>query len=84
MRNNYLLSENAVVDVDNSFSFRGISFKIPEDNEQYRVINKYDESEDYDNESNMDNILVVLGKDFKFYFYDQNGDEVKNVKMLKY
>lgn len=83
MRNNYILSQNAVVDVDNQFSLNGMIFQIPEENEDYRVVNKYNESEDYDNESNMDSILIVLGRDFKYYFYNQNGEEVKNIKLKK-
>lgn len=83
MRNNYLFSEKVVVDSDNVFSVRGIDFVIPEDNLAYKVANKYSESENYDNESNMTSITAVLGRDMKFYFYDENGTAVEKVTLKK-
>jgi len=83
MRNNYLFSENALVDADNVFTVKGFDFIIPESNMNYKVVNKYNESSNYDNESNMTHIQAVLGKDLKFYFYDENNESVEKVQLKK-
>ena len=54
-----------------------------EDNDDYRVISKYSEDDEYTNESKMDQVNVVLGSDFKFYFYDEDGEVIKGVKFQK-
>lgn len=83
MRNNYVFSEKALVDADNVFTVKGFEFLIPEDNLDYKVANKYNDSEDYDNESVMTHIVAVLGSDLKFYFYNENGDKVEKVSLKK-
>ena len=83
MRNNYFFSKKVPVNVDNEFSLNGIKFTVPEDNDDYRVISKYSESDEYTNESKMDQVNVVLGSDFKFYFYDEDGEIIKGVKFQK-
>ena len=83
MRNNYLYTEKAIVNVDNEFSAKGFSFVIPEDNEQYRVVSKYDEDDNYENESLMTYVNVVLGRDMKLYFYDQNWEAIDKVAFKK-
>lgn len=82
MRNNYLFSEKVLVDADNKFSVRGFEFSIPEKNENYRVIKKYDEVDDYENEANMNYIMVVIGRDYEFYFYDELGEAVEGIRFL--
>lgn len=83
MRNNYFFSKKVPVNVDNEFSLNGIKFTVPVDNDSYRVISKYSETDDYTNESKMDQVNVVLGSDFKFYFYDEDGEIIKGVKFQK-
>lgn len=83
MRNNYFFSKKVPVNVDNEFSLNGIKFTVPIDNDNYRVISKYSEADDYTNESKMDQVNVVLGSDFKFYFYDEDGEIIKGVKFQK-
>lgn len=83
MRNNYFFSKKVPVNVDNEFSLNGIKFIVPEDNDDYRVISKYSEDDEYTNESKMDQVNVVLGSDFKFYFYDEDGEIIKGVKFQK-
>lgn len=78
-----LLSRKAVVDADGRFSIDSLVFIIPEDNESYKVISKYDEEDDYENKSVMDYINIVLSNDFKYYFYDENWDIVDGVKYEK-
>lgn len=83
MRNNYLFSEKCLVDADNEFSVKGLNFKIPENNENYKVANKYTESKNYDNESKMTHITAIIGRDMKFYFYDEDGEAVRGVALKK-
>ena len=83
MRNNYFFSKKVPVNVDNEFSLNGIKFTVPEDNDDYKVILKYSEADEYTNESKMDQVNVVLGSDFKLYFYDEDGEIIKGVKFQK-
>lgn len=67
------------VNTENEFIFMGQTFVIPENNENYKVINKASEIEDYTNEAYMEEILVVVDNNHSIWFYDQNFDFVENV-----
>lgn len=83
MKNNYFFSKKVPVNVNNEFSLNGMKFIIPENNDNYRVVSKYGEIEDYTNESKMDQVNIVLGSDFKLYFYDEDGEAIKGIKFQK-
>lgn len=67
------------VDTNNQFNFMNKVFKISEKVEEYRVVNKAGEVEDFTNESLMDEILAVIGQDGFLKFYNQNYDLVEEV-----
>lgn len=67
------------VNTENEFTFMGQTFVIPESNENYRVVNKASETEDYTNEAYMEEILAVVDNNHSIWFYDQNFDFVENV-----
>lgn len=83
MRNNYFYTEQPVVDVDNEFRVNGFKFVIPRENEEYRVVDRYDEDDNYENESTMTYVNFVLGSDMKLYFYDQNWEPINKVTFKK-
>lgn len=83
MRNNYFFSKKVPVNVDNEFSLNGIKFTVPEDNDNYRVISKCGDTYEYTNESKMDQVNVILGNDFKLYFYDEDMEIIKGIKFQK-
>ena len=83
MHNNYVFTEKVLVDADNDFKVNGFEFSIPVNNDKYRVIKKYDEEHDYENESQMDCVLVTLSTDLKFNFYDEEGNTIDGVELKK-
>lgn len=83
MHNNYVFTEKVLVDADNDFKVNGFEFSIPVNNDKYRVIKKYDELDDYENESQMDCVLVTLSTDLKFNFYDEEGNAIDGVELKK-
>ena len=69
------------VDIDNIFVFDGNTYKIPKDNQNYKVYNtpskdKYGNWNDWENRSEMDQVLAVKIKD-KYYFFDENLNQIK-------
>lgn len=79
-----IFKDKAVVDIDNNFEILGIGvFTIPKENEEYKVLKKHGEIEEYENESRMDSIVVELGVDLHFRFYNEQGDRVFGVESKK-
>lgn len=83
MKNNYIFSKKTPINVDNEFLLDDFKFVIPRDNEEYKVTSRYDEVDEYTNESKMDSVTVTLGSDFKLYFYNENGEIIDDVKFKK-
>lgn len=78
-----MMTTRAIVNADNEFTLDGIVFVIPEDNAGYKVFKKYDEVEEYENESFMESISVELSEDLKLKFYDEANQEVEGVFLKK-
>lgn len=76
---NNILKRNIVVNADNEFDFSGRTFIIPESNKKYKVLKKYNEVDEYENESFMEYVSVGLGANLSLKFYDENDDEVHGV-----
>lgn len=74
-----VVKRDIVVNADNEFNLLGRTFKIPESNKKYKVMKKYDDVEDYENESFMENVDVGLGVDLKLEFYDEDGEKIQGV-----
>lgn len=70
------------VNTDNEFSFMDNTFKIDESVEEYKVVNKAGEVEDYTNEAYMEEILAVLDVNGYIKFYNQNYDSVEKVRVV--
>ena len=83
MMSDFIISKDVVVDADNKFSLLGLDFIIPQDNNRYKVFKKYDELEEFENESAMDTVTVKLNKDFQVKFFDENDEEVFGVEIKK-
>ncbi|MGL6081373.1 MAG: hypothetical protein ACRC4N_02555 [Gammaproteobacteria bacterium] len=69
------------VDADNDFTYQGIQYRIPDDNKNYKVYEKYDEVHDYKNRTEMTSILVIQLKSGFLRFIDERYDEVFNVSL---
>ena len=67
------------VNTDNEFQFMDTTFVIDESVEEYRVVNKAGEVEDFTNEAYMEEILVVIDNNHHVKFYNQNYDLVEEV-----
>jgi hypothetical protein len=67
------------VNTDNEFDFMGTKFKIDDSVEEYKVINKAGEVEDFTNEAYMEEILAVLDNHGYIQFYNQDYDLVEKV-----
>lgn len=80
---NDTLKSKIVVNADNEFEFSGATFIIPESNKKYKVLKKYSEVEDYENESFMEFVSVGLGKNLELKFYDESGAEILGVTLKK-
>lgn len=72
-----------VVDIDNKFEFLGYEFKIPEDNEIYKVASKCGEVEDYENYSNADTVNILIDDKFTLRFYDEDKNEIEGILIIK-
>lgn len=83
MSEGVLLSEKAVVNVDNEFTFKGMNFKIDELNIDYHVSHRYDEVEEYENFSLMELITVELNENMQLRFYNEDGIEIYGVHYQK-
>lgn len=75
-------SEWCVVDADNLFKFKNNLYSIGEVESEYKVYNKYDEVEDYTNETYMDKVLVIVTRNKELKFYNQNYDEMFDIKIV--
>lgn len=64
------------VNTNNEFKFMEETFIIDESVEEYRVHNKAGTVEDFTNEAYMEEILVVVDRDNKLKFYNQNYDYI--------
>lgn len=69
------------VNTENEFSFMDSTFVIDKSVEEYKVINKAGEVEDFTNEAYMEEILAVLDKNGYIRFYNQNYDTVEKVNV---
>jgi hypothetical protein len=74
-------SQWCYVNTDNEFNFMGNVFVIDESVEEYKVVNKAGEIEDYTNEAYMEEVLAVLGLDGIIRFYNQNYDHINDLKV---
>ena len=81
--NNGIIKRGIVVNADNEFIFLDATFIIPESNKKYRVLKKYDEVDDYENESFMEYVSVGIGVDMALKFYDENEEEIYGVVLKK-
>jgi hypothetical protein len=74
-------SQWCYVNTDNEFTFMGGTFVIDQSVEEYKVVNKAGEVEDYTNEAYMEEVLAVLGNDGIIRFYNQNYDQIEDSKV---
>lgn len=81
--NKVAIERKAVVDTDNKFSVLGMDFLLPLDNEDYKVLKKAGDVEEYENESRMDAVTVKMDKDLYLRFYNENGKEIHGVELQK-
>lgn len=72
------------VNTENEFTYMNLKFVISEDVEEYKVYNKAGTIKDYTNEAYMEQILVVVGKDNRLKFYNQNYEyiEPQHIRIL--
>lgn len=66
------------VNTENEFNFMNQTFVIAESVEEYKVHNKAGTVEDYTNEAYMEEILVVMDKENKLSYFNQNYDLIEN------
>lgn len=78
----FKITQTSVVNTDNEFYFGNIKFVIPDNNREYEVFRKSGEEENYENESKMDRVNVVLDKD-GLKFYNQILEEINGVVAVK-
>jgi hypothetical protein len=76
---NAVATQWCYVNTDNEFTFMDNAFVIDDSVEEYRVVNKAGEVEDFTNEAYMEEILAVLDDDGYVKFYNQNYDWIKKV-----
>lgn len=72
-----------VVNIDNEFELFGHYFKIPDDNELYKVASKCGEVDEYENYSNADTVSIKIDENLSLRVYDEAGDEIEGVKVIK-
>lgn len=70
------------VNTDNEFEFEGKIYKIDESVKEYKVYNKAQyingKLNDFTNEAYMEEVFVVVDKQNKLSFYNQNLDPIDN------
>ncbi|AKQ08550.1 hypothetical protein PQE66_gp246 [Bacillus phage PBC2] len=66
------------VNTENEFKFMGKTFVIDPSVDVYKVHNKAGTTYEYTNESYMFEILVVIDKEDKLKFYNQNYDYIES------
>jgi hypothetical protein len=75
-------SQWCYVNTDNEFTFMGSVFVIDKSVEEYKVVNKAGETEDFTNEAYMEEVLAVLGQDGIVRFYNQNYDHIEDSNVM--
>jgi hypothetical protein len=75
-------SQWCYVNTDNEFTFMGNVFVIDQSVEEYKVVNKAGEVDDFTNEAYMEEVLAVLGNDGIIRFYNQNYDQIEDNKVV--
>lgn len=79
-------SQWCYVDTNNEFKFMNKTFQIDEKVKEYKVHNKAQyidgKLNDFTNEAYMDEILVVIDKQDRLRFYNQNYDPIDG-KLIK-
>ena len=78
-----IIKKGIVVNADNEFEFLNATFIIPESNKKYKVLKKYNEVDEYENESFMEYVSVGLGVGLSLKFYDENEEVIEGVVLKK-
>lgn len=71
------------VDADNKFKYEENTYAISEDVKEYKVIDKYNEVDNYMNKAEMELIFVVKDKDHNLTYYNQHLELINNKKVNK-
>lgn len=82
--NNLKFLEECIVDADNVFKARGITFKISPSVSEYRVFNSYKNTRDFTNESEMSSVLVYINKEtLGLVFLNEHKEPITKLMVME-